>query len=346
MPPRQKRIPPKRVMQPSEPIRRGRISKTKARGPVSAITTNSHPPSIASPLSSHDVVSPISAATPPLELSRLNALENGFELMLEVHQGNKATLDKVMERLDGLDRSVAAPITGSSSSIPPFSSSPVKNVLSRWSWLEATTVESIANGQFDLNSLPKLHRQEEFRNRHVKTTVEGFHFPLDKSKPAEVIIGRTKMHLAFKDLPTFISAWQVYVSVRTSYHPDRGPGLAMWLERITHYVHLSYPWPVILNYIIDYFGAHQNSPPEVWYIPDQELVSNHLAISQQKSSVNTIPPTKSKGKSSGTPMSQQICHNWNRMDIGCKNMDCPRRHICPTCNKDSHRAFQCPSISK
>ena len=102
-------------------------------------------------------------------------------------------------------------------------------------------LQSIANGQFDLNSLPKLHRQEEFRNRHVKATAEGFHFPLDRSKPAEVIVGRTKMHLAFKDLPTFISAWQVYISIRTSYHPERGPGLAMWLERIIYYVHLNYP---------------------------------------------------------------------------------------------------------
>src|SRR5436305_6050649 len=50
-------------------------------------------------------------------------------------------------------------------------------------------------------------------------------------------------------------------SVRTYYRPELAPGMAMWLERIIYYDHLNYPWPVVLNYIIDYFGAHQNSPP-------------------------------------------------------------------------------------
>lgn len=353
MPHRRKHVPPKRVTQPPEPVtRQGRISKTKAKDTIKSVTTTPHRPRVMASPRSHSVSSSSNGtATSQPELSRLGALEKGFEMMLEIHQANKVTLDQLVERLDGIGGVSLTPpvptVTGIPSILPvTSSSSPIQNVLSRWSWVDTATVESIANGQFDLNSLPKLHRQQTLRNRHVKATAEGLHIPLDRSKPAEVIIGTTKMHLAFNNFPTFVSAWQVYVSIRTSYYPERGPGLAMWLERIVHYVHLNYPWTVILDYIIDYFGVHQNSPPDIWYIPDQELVSNHLAISQQKpanTSANPSPSaTKGKGKSSGPPVSQQICNNWNRIDVGCKNTDCPRRHVCSICGRDGHRAFQCP----
>ena len=221
MPPRRNHAPLGRVTQPPEIVtRQHRISKSKARETIKAVTTAPHRRHITASLHSHSVSSSSTGtATSRLEPNRLLALEKGFELMLEVQQANKVTLDQLVERLDGmggvsLASSVVAPITGISSILPiTSSSSPVQNVLSRWSWVETTTVESIANGQFDLNSLPKLHRQEEFRNRHVKATAEGFHFPLDRLKPVEVIVGRTKMHLAFKDLSTFISTWQVYISI-------------------------------------------------------------------------------------------------------------------------------------
>ena len=239
-------------------------------------------------------------------------------------------------------------MTSSGTSLPLAASSSL-NVLSRWSWVtDETIIASIANGNFDINQLPKLHREEDFRNRHGKATAEGVFNPFDKSKPSEVLMGQTKMHQVFKDLPTFFSAWQVYTSIRSTYSPDRAPGLALFSERIFFHVQLNYPWYKILNYILAFFRKHQNSPPDIWNDVDGVLVANHLAVSQQKpEAVVTTPSTTGKSNKSSDPsISQQICRNWNRMEIGCKNLDCQRRHNCAICEKDGHRAFQCPSNSK
>jgi hypothetical protein len=238
-------------------------------------------------------------------------------------------------------------MTSSGTSLPLAASSSL-NVLSRWSWVtDQNVIASIANGNFDINQLPKLHREEDFRNRHGKATAEGVFNPFDKSKPSEVLMGQTKMHQVFKDLPTFFSAWQVYTSIRSTYSPERAPGLALFSERIFFHFQLNYPWYKILNYILAFFRKHQNSPPDMWNDVDGVLVANHLAVSQQKpEAVVTTPSTTGKSNKSSDPsISQQICRNWNRMEIGCKNLDCQRRHICAICEKDGHRAFHCPSNS-
>jgi hypothetical protein len=231
----------------------------------------------------------------------------------------------------------------------PLAASSSLNLLSRWSWVtDETIIGSIANGNFDINQLPKLHREEEFRNRHGKATAEGVFNPFDRSKPSEVLMGQTKMHQVFKDLPTFFSAWQVYTSIRSTYSPDRAPGLALFSERIFFHFQLNYPWYKILNYILAFFRKHQNSPPDTWNEVDGVLVADCLAVSQQKpEAIVTKPSTTGKSnKSSNPPISQQICRNWNRTEMGCRNLDCQRRHICSICEKDGHRAFQCPSNSK
>jgi hypothetical protein len=135
-------------------------------------------------------------------------------MRLQIHQANTSTFDQVMEHLDGLNGTAmpasTAPITGRTAptfnsgtpSIPYLAPSSL-NVLSRWLWVDQTVVESIGNGQFNINHLPKLHREEDARNRHVKATVEGIFNPFDKNKPPEVLVGQTKMHQAFKDPATF-----------------------------------------------------------------------------------------------------------------------------------------------
>lgn len=100
--------------------------------------------------------------------------------------------------------------------------------------MNKATIELIANSEFDINNLPKLFREEEPRNRHTKKVTEGVHFPTDGSKP-ELITGGTKMQSAFKDMSTFLSAWMFYISIRVSYAPERGFGLAHWTERLVYY---------------------------------------------------------------------------------------------------------------
>ena len=183
-------------------------------------------------------------------------------------------------------------------------------------------------------------------------TAEGIFNPFDKTKPPEVLIGQTKMHLAFKDPTTFFCAWQIYTSIRTSYHPEHGPGLALFSERIYFHIQLNYPWYKILNYILAFFRAHQNSAPDVWNDVDGILVANNLAVGQQQQPALTNPSKSwTKGNAatqaittSEKPIPQQTCRNWNRMDIGCTRPACQRRHICSICDKDGHRAFQCPNL--
>ena len=322
----------------------------------------------------------------PDVIDRLSTiLQTDFENVgIQIRQASTSTYDQLMERLDGLS-GISAPtpanaggmsglsgiiaptptnsgglsgvsgvspvlggITSSGTSLPLAASSSL-NVLSRWSWVtDQNVIASIANGDFDINQLPKLHREDEFRNRHAKATAEGVFNPFDKSKPSEVLMGQTKMHQVFKDLPTFFSAWQVYTSIRSTYSPDRAPGLALFSKRIFFHAQLNYPWYKILNYILAFFRKHQNSPPDIWNDVDGVLVANHLAVSQQKPEavVTKSSTTGKSNKSSDLPISQQICRNWNRMEIGCRKLDCQRRHICAICEKDGHRAFQCPSNSK
>jgi len=208
-----------------------------------------------------------------------NILQDRFEwLGIQIRQGNMETFDQLMECLDELINVVVLgsvdPGRGTAMIAPPavpaltpavgmipnsgnYTISPVEptpsNVLSRWPWVDQTIVDSIRNGNFDINNLPKLHREEEARNRHLKITVEGIFNPLDKTKPSEVLIGQTKMHQTFREPATFFSAWHVYASIHSSYHPDHGPDLALFSERIYFHIQLNYPWYKILNYILTFF---------------------------------------------------------------------------------------------
>ena len=375
MPQRRKSAPQKIVTQP---IREGRVAKTRARDTIKA-ATNARPHrhnSVTPPISAH-VATP--RQTTPLgsdSLDRLsNILQDGFEKMrIQIHQANTSTFDQLMERLDEINSTtlpmsaatsnigttltvpvISVPTTGVTpnsgmSSIPYIAPSSL-NVLSRWPWVDQTIVESIGNGQFDINHLPKLHREEDARNRHLKATAEGIFNPFDKTKPSEVLVGQTKMHQAFRDPTTFFSAWQVYTSIRISYHPERGPGLAMFSERIYFHIQLNYPWYKILNYILAFFRAHQNSALDVWYDVDGTIVANTLAVTQQQPALTSPSKSSTKGNTltqattvSENPISQQTCRNWNRMDVGCRKPICQRRHVCSICDKDGHRAFQCPNL--
>jgi hypothetical protein len=370
MPSRRKSAPQKTVTQTP---RQGRVTKTKALDtirnatnirsrfravtPIQSRTLASNSPQVSSRAASPRRATLESADS----IDRLsNVLRDGFERMgIQIRQANTSTFDQLMERLDGLSGTAvpvsAAPIT--SGTAPTFNSGMLSipymapsslNVLSRWPWVDQTIVESIGNGQFDINHLPKLHREEDVRNRHIKATAEGIFNPFDKTKPAEVLVGRTKMHQAFKDPATFFSAWQVYTSIRTSYCPERGPGLALFSERVYFHIQLNYPWYVILNYILAFFRAHQNSAPDVWNDVDGTLVANNIAVSQQRPAAGNPSKSSTKDNTQSTtaseiPVSQQTCHNWNRMEIGCRKPNCQRRHVCSICDKDGHRAFQCSS---
>src|SRR5437762_272581 len=73
------------------------------------------------------------------------------------------------------------------------------DVLSRWFWLDKSTVEAIDLGNFDINQLPKLQREESARNRYLAKAPDGFRMSLDGSK-VELITTRTKLQSVFTNL--------------------------------------------------------------------------------------------------------------------------------------------------
>ena len=374
----------KGVMRPTPVPRQGRISKTKARDAIKVVTTPSRrirkatpprrqtpspPPSRSSRTStslsgvSHtrtlsSSLSGHSHRLSPDALDRLSAiLEKGFKNVgRQIRQSNHSSFQQLAEHLDDALGKHDGPSTGPKHGDTVTSGTytqplvavtlPVVNVLKRWSWVDQATVDSISDGTFDINNLPKLHREEDPRNRHLKSTIKGGLIPFDKNEQPEVFIGETKMHKAFKDPYTFFSAWEVYVSIRTAYAPDRAPGLALFNERIYHMLQLNYSWHSVLNYILAFFRKYQDSSDlGIWDDVEGTLIANHVVLTQQKPSASSDPPSKSKSGrryNGETDIAKQICMNWNRKNVGCKG--CERRHVCSICEEGDHRAFlPCPA---
>ena len=367
-------MPPKRKTAAAAPSRPSRATKTKAKETIHRVILPKGrraaaivpPPAPSSPARS------LSAPVVDLEalgdlissMPQIQGLESRFQDLdasladsqIAIRSTLHDTFSQIMDRLDEMEARL--PLNQGETNQGTDPHDPPRDVLSRWPWIEKSTIEVIANGEFDINNLPKLHREEEPRNRHQRKVIEGMHFPTDGSKP-ELITGRTKMQAAFPNLPTFLSAWLMYVSIRSSYSPERGPGLVQWTERLVFHLQAGFQWSVVLNYAIAYFLTHQNSPPESWFLVDAEMVANHFAIAQRsttsisaETAVRVQPAKKSPSKTSASlPIERQTCTNWNREHgSGCTWKEkhgekCPRQHRCLVCEEPGHKAFQCPKRS-
>src|SRR5947208_6198493 len=69
----------------------------------------------------------------------------------------------------------------------------------------------------------------------------------------------------------------IYISIRSSFHPNMGPGLTFWSERLFHqHITVKHTWDSCLSYAIAYFQKHQNSIPESWYLVDSKLHVNSI----------------------------------------------------------------------
>jgi hypothetical protein len=257
-------------------------------------------------------------------------------------------LESINLRLDNSMGRAPAAIQGSGN-LPPIVQQAQHDVLSRWPWVEQQTVEDIANGEFSIYDLPKLHRDESLRNRYISKSVTGVLHPLSGGAP-QIVQNKTKLQASLKDLDTLLSAWLIYASIRTSYAPERGPGLMVWTERVVYFSRLMYEFSAIVNYVIAYFQKHQNSLPDAWFNTDTELHTEHLGNAAQRAvtSARSQSPTKPASKffsSSEVHISEQVCHNWNR-PTGCKikelsGNDCLRRHVCGKCKASGHKQFEC-----
>src|SRR5947207_706820 len=363
-------MPPKR--NPVAPVatRPARIAKTKGGKLITAAIRGIGRPPAASPPPRE------SASPPPFDVDALGAvistlpqiqgLDDHFRNLESIIDENQRefrsslqdTFTQFMDRFDALEQrgtpsTPPTPTRQGQGNPVPFSAP--RDVLSRWTWVDQKLVEDISSGKFDIHSLPKLHRDEEPRNANAKKTTEGLHIPADGGMP-QIVTGRTKMLDAFPNMATFSSAWMIYVSIRSSYDLERGPALSYWTERLVHY-YQGFEWSACLSYTIAYFMKHQNASPEPWYSTDPELVTEHFVGAKRNSSI--APPQRSKSSSkkpydpsNSVARSTDVCQNWNRPVIGCtykarfEGDICGRKHLCSTCHKRDHKAFECPDKPK
>ena len=335
----------------------------------------------------HSPARPLSPALPsitvlPTERAQLDVhglgeiLKNSLaHLSTEIRQANNSMYSQLVELLDGRPATGTYSLPSSSTAVTaalnppnvlppeipstlptvPLNSTTLPavplNALSHWYWVDTATIHSIDDGSFDIYSLPKLHREEDYRNRHIAKTTEGIRYPLDGGRP-EVIVGRTKMHQAFKDPNTFFSAWQIYISIRSFYHHDHASSLAFWTERLFFWLD-RYPWHNILNYVIAYFQDRKYKSSESWFDTNEQLFLNCIAIAPPKTSTSVSTPSATMQQSApkGTSRqllgvnTEQVCFNHNYAQ--CKfGTTCRRRHICAVCEDHNHIAGHCPSVNR
>lgn len=82
------------------------------------------------------------------------------------------------------------------------------DVPSRWFRLDKAVIEAIDLGNFNINQLPKLQREESACNRCLAKTPEGFRMSLDGSK-FELITTRIRLQSSFPNMQLLLSAGQV-----------------------------------------------------------------------------------------------------------------------------------------
>jgi len=146
------------------------------------------------------------------------------------------------------------------------------DILSRWDWVDAETVDNIRKGKFDLNNLPKLFREYTDRQAHTILTTDGVHLPTDGTQPY-VVTTKTKLLSAFPNLARFLSAWTIYCSIRSVFAPQYAAGFYHWQERLVYRARVHKDWSDVLNYAIKYISRYQLAPPDAWFHPDTELLT-------------------------------------------------------------------------
>ena len=109
-------------------------------------------------------------------------------------------------------------------------------ILTNWNWVSESTIQCIKDGTFDAANLNQLC------NPVLRTS------------------GETP-----EDLRSFLSAWSVYMSIRTIFAPERAPGMAMFTARIIEFSQWQGDFEPVANYALSYLGRYQNAPPQQWF---------------------------------------------------------------------------------
>lgn len=203
------------------------------------------------------------------------------------------------------------------------------DILSHCDWVDPKIVQEIVDGTLQVTNLYKLQREENLRT--PKATIN--------------------------DLSSFLSAWMVYMAIRTAFAPERAAGLAMWTARLIHFSSLNPGnFLPITQYALSYLHRYQAGSPDTWFDVCSELYSRYIGAApppplRSEPSPNPSPPSTVPSFNHFRPSapitsyrSQDICRGWNS-PFGCKikkkfGTECLRKHICLKCESPDHRAFE------
>ena len=218
------------------------------------------------------------------------------------------------------------------------------DICAMWPHVDKSLVQAVAEGSFDIYSLPKLHPDDNIRTRNATKTVDGVHLPF-VGGAAEVVLKDTKLHSSLRDIGTFYGAWFVYYSIRCHFQPQYYQPMVVWISGIQDFASNSYPWASILKYIVKYFQKHQRSDPSVWFSTDNELHTRTISVPANRQLFQS-PSHSPNGRKSEHPLSQQICENYNKEEGACRyGKNCRRKHACRRCKRTGHPEYQCKSPS-
>jgi hypothetical protein len=80
-----------------------------------------------------------------------------------------------------------------------------------------------------------------------------------------------------KDLVSFLSAWQIYLSIRIAFAPEFGPGMTMFTAHIIQFSQ-NQDFSNVGQYVLVYLRLYQNAAPERWFEPWDRVYSPHFHL--------------------------------------------------------------------
>jgi hypothetical protein len=126
------------------------------------------------------------------------------------------------------------------------------NLLTNWRWVSKQTIQCTKDGTFGPTRLDELQRHQTLRT------------------PQETA----------RDLPSFLSAWTVYMSIHTKFAPERAPGLAMFTERVIQFTQEQEVISAVAEYALSYLNRYQNIAPPQWFNQCDDLYNQFIWLAR------------------------------------------------------------------
>jgi hypothetical protein len=217
----------------------------------------------------------------------------------------------------------------------------------------------VISRKLEIKDLIKLLPEEERPKGRTVPHGAGVFFDMTSKTTTITEGGATAYDKDIPNLTTLLSILNIYGLLRTIYDQDNTSiSTAIFLYQKTllkWYKHDRYTFPSIQAYFIAHFRQYQTSDdPDAWMRVNTQLFMAHL--------VRTTPPNETSNshrdnqssnkrfnfhvqqggqpKGFGPEAARTICINYNNPLKNCRWTECPRQHICETC-EGGHAAYRC-----